>query len=149
MTTFASRRCHLPPCVLLAGCVLIAGLLSVGTGCPTHYAPGSEAVVVNSEDTVVAALHSIEANVSWASKNRDAIRQKSPDADKAFDQVRKDNKATFSAAWGAIKVYKETRTAEDRATMLQKVDAMTALRTKAETARAQAQAAGVSTGITP
>lgn len=138
-----SRRCHLPPCVLLAGCVLIAGLLSVGTGCPGPIAPGSERVVVDAEDTVTAALHSVTANENWAQMRRDEIVRKAPDADKAFEQVRKDDKATFSAAFGAIKMYKLNRTPETRATMLQKVDAATALRTKAETARAQAQANGV------
>jgi hypothetical protein len=145
----AARRCYLPPCCLLGFCVLLAGLLSVGTGCPSNVAPGSEQSVVTAEDSVAAAFHSVRDNENWAQARRDEIRQKAPDADKAFDQVRKDDEPTFSAAWGAIRVYKETRTPAARATMLQKADAAAALRTKAETARAQAVANGVSNGGNP
>jgi hypothetical protein len=125
------------PALLLAACLAFAA-----AGCKT-YAPGSEKAVVDSEDSVTAAFHVVRDDENWAQLHRNEMRQKSPDADKAFEQVRKDDEPTFSAAWGAVHVYKETRSAEARATMLQKVDAANALRTKAETATAQAKAAGV------
>lgn len=119
-----------------------AVVVALAAGCPT-YAPGSEKAVVDSESTVTDAFHSVRDNENWAQLHRNEMRQKSPDADKAFEQVRKDDDPTFSAAWGAIRIYRETRTPAARATMLQKVDAAAALRTKVETARAQAQSAGV------
>src|SRR3982750_1119969 len=97
LTTTIPRRARGPLAICL---VLLA--VAMAAGCPSNIAPGSEQSVVTAEDSVASAFRSVRDNENWAQARRDEIRQKAPDADKAFDQIRKDDEPPFSAAWGAI-----------------------------------------------
>ncbi|MFO1458237.1 MAG: hypothetical protein U1G08_02440 [Verrucomicrobiota bacterium] len=93
--------------------LLLAGGLAISAmsmGC-VGLAPGAEAFVVRSEQTIASSFATVDTFVHWEEANRDSL----PESVSAVaDTLREDFPPAHAAALASILTYKRTRSAEDK-----------------------------------
>lgn len=86
------------------------GISAMSTGC-TGLAPGAEAFVVRSEQTIASSFATVDTFVDWESANRASL----PESVTAVaDALRVDFPPAHDAALASLQVYKRTRSASDK-----------------------------------
>lgn len=86
------------------------GISAMTIGC-AGLAPGAEAFVVRSEQTIASSFATVDTFVNWESVNRDSLPAS---VTAVADTLRVDFPPAHDAALASIQVYKRTRSASDK-----------------------------------
>ena len=109
------------------------GISSMTVGC-LGVAPGSEAFVVRSEQTISSSFSTVDTFVTWEAANRDSL----PESVTAVaDTLRVDFPPAHNAALASIQTYKRTRSATDKDSVTTRLATLKAMADQATKAQAE------------
>lgn len=116
--------------------------LTVLSGC-AQVLPGQDVLVVRAEQTAAGAFEIMDAFVEMEEANREKLRQLAPEIERAANKIRRDGRKALEELRNVTRVYKQNRTAENKASLITWMAVVTDLQRIAQEHLAQAKTAGV------